>query len=335
MAAKPATDLSSLTETAITYQRDLQMLPYATMAPVLGGLGISLYPGIQNKHVMTNFLRTAGIARPYVQGTVEESQVGKLEEKTLEIHLAYANVKDNIQNYKTTVVGPDVLLGKNRSKQHPWEMLMLTSIIRTFSEDILDALFHGVRNTSTRTALGCFNGYNKIIDLGIAASSIAANQGNYYATGGITAANAYDKLLAMWRSAHPLLKSRPSIMIVPYHIGEKYDDQYFDKYKYKPTLNNYGNTVLDGSNGLCSIVRTPYQGGGRVILTVAGNMHFGFDSMADQSFVQVRNPYTDPNDVQFWIQAGYGTRIQSFHKKVFMVNDQATANTAYSGDIIS
>lgn len=330
-----ANDLTLLTESAKTYQRDLQLLPYATMAPVLGGLGISLYPGIQNKHVMTNFLRSAGIARPYVQGTVEDSQVGALEEKTLEIHLAYANVKDNINNYKTTVVGPDVLLGKNQSKQHPWQMLMLSSIIRTFSEDILDALFHGVRNTATRTPVGCFNGYNKIIDLGIAGGSIAANEGNYFATGAITSANAYEKLLAMYRSAHPMLKQGRSIMIVPYHIGEKYDDQYFDKYKYKPTLDNYGNTVLDGSNGQCTIIRTPYQGGSRVILTVAGNFHFGFDSLADQTFVQVRNPYTDPNDVQFWIQAGYGTRIQSFNKKVFVVNDQATAVTAYSGDFIS
>lgn len=330
-----ANDLTSLTETAIIYQRDLQLLPYATMAPVLGELGISLYPGIQNKHVMTNYLRAAGIARPYVQGTVEDSQVGKLEEKTLEIHLAYANVKDNIQNYKTTVVGPDQLLGKNQSKKHPWQMLMLTSIVRTFSEDILDALFHGERNTATRTPLGCFNGYNKIIDNGISDGSIAEEEGNYFTTGAITSANAYTQLLAMYRAANPLLKKMRTIMIVPYHIAEKYDDQYFDKYKYKPTLDNYGNTILDGSNGLCSLIRTPYQGGSRVILTIPGNFHFGFDSMADQSFVQVRNPYTDPNDVQFWIQAGYGTRIQSFNQKVFMVNEQSTSVTAYSGDFIS
>lgn len=330
-----ANDLTSLTETAIRYQRDLRYLPYARMAPVLGELGIQLYPGIQNKHVITNYLRVAGIARPYVQGTVEDSQIGKLEEKTLTMYKAYANVKDNIQGYKTISVGPDTLAGKNRSKRHPWQVVMLTQTVRTFAEDILDALFHAVRDTTDNSPTGLFNGYNKLIDDGIAAGDIADSEGNYYETGSITASNAYAKLLGMYRAAHPMLRRTRSLMIVPYHIGDKYDDAYFSKYQYGPSRDAYGRTVLDGSNGMCSLVRTPYQGGSRVILTVPGNMHFGMDSMADQTFVQVRNPYTDPNDVQFWIQADYGTRIASWHKKVFIVNDQNDSAVAYSGDYIS
>lgn len=330
-----ATDITSLTETAIRYQRDLRYLPYATLAPVLGQLGITLYPGVQNKDVLTNFLRAAGIARPYVSGTIEESEVGKVEEKTLEIHLAYANVKDNIQRYKKTTVGPDVLLGKNKSKTHPWQMVMLTSIIRTFSEDILDALFHAVRNTATRTPMGLFNGYNKIVDDAVTAESIAAAQGNYYETGAISSSNAYEKLENMYRSAHPMLRIRPSIMLVPFHIGDKYDDAFFEKFKYKPTMDNYGRSVIQASNGMCSIVRTPYQAGSRVMIYAPGNLHFGMDNLSDADFVQVRTPYQDPNDVQFWLQAGYGTRIASVHPKVFMVNDQNDAAAAYSGDYIS
>ncbi len=331
----PANDISALAESAIRYQRDLQHLPYATMAPVLGELGIQLFPGIQNKHVMTNYLRAAGIARPYKKGTIEDSQVGKAEDKPLETHLAYANVKDNIQNYKTISVGPDVLLGKNRSKQHPWQMVMLTSIIRTFAEDVLDALFHAIRNEDTRTPMGLFNGYNKIIDDGVAGGDIAAGNGNYYTTGVITSSNAYEKLEGMFKSAHPMLRRMRSIMVVPYHIADKYDEAFFEKYKYKPTLDNYGRTTLASSNGMCSLVRTPYQGGGRVYITIPGNFHFGFDSLQDQAFVQTRTPYTDPNDVQFWIQAGYGTRILNMHEKVFMVNEQDDTSVAYSGDYIS
>lgn len=330
-----ANDISSLSESAITYQRDLQYLPYATMAPVLGQLGIRLYPGIQNKHVMTNYLRTAGIARPYVAGTIEDSQVGKAEQKTLETFLAYANVKDNIQNYKDITVGPDVLLGKNTSKRHPWQMVMLNSIVRTFAEDVLDALFHAVRNTATRTPMGIFDGYNKIIDTAIAGGSIAAGEGNYFTTGSITSTNAYDQLEGMYKSAHPLLRQANTIMVMPYHIADKYDLDFFDVHKYKPTVDKFGRTFIESSGGKCAIVRTPYQGGSRVYITIPGNFHFGFDSMQDQNFVQVRNPYTDPNDVQFWLQAGYGTRILNFHKKVFMVNEQADDSVAYSGDYTS
>lgn len=330
-----ANDITLLTETAITYQRDLRMLPYATLAPVLGQLGITLYPGIQNKDVITNYERAAGIARPYVSGTVEDSQVGRAVQKTLETHLAYANVKDNIQNYKKVVVGPDVLLGKNKSKQHPWQLLMLTEIIKTFSEDIIDALFHAVRNTATRTPMGLFNGYNKIIDDGITGAEINVSDKNLFNTGAISSDNAYEKLENMYRAAHPMLRQRPTLMIVPFHIGDKYDDDFFDTYKYKPVMDNYGRSVIQASNGLCTIVRTPYQAGNRVIITTPGNFHFGMDSMSDATFVQVRQPYTDPNDVQFWIQAAYGTRIASFHPKVFLVNEQADATVAYSGDFIS
>ena len=76
--------------------------------------------------------------KPYDSSVaIAHSDVGKAQEMTLQVEKAYASVKDNIQNYKTIAVGPDVLLGKNKSKKHPWEMVMLTSIVRTFGEDIL------------------------------------------------------------------------------------------------------------------------------------------------------------------------------------------------------
>ncbi len=330
-----ANDVTTLTETAIKYQKDLRYLPFAVLAAELGLLGIKLYPGIQNKHVLTNYLRSAGIARPYLQGTVEDSQLGKAEEKTLETHLAYANVKDNIQNYKTITVGPDVLLGKNRSKRHPWQMLMLTSIIKTFSEDVLDALFHAIRNTGTRTPMGLFNGYNKLMDDAIAGGDVADANGNYFSTGAITTANAYEQLEGMYKALHPLLRKANTIMVMPYHIADKYDARFFELYKYKPVMDAHGRASIMASNGKCKIVRTPYQGGSRVYITLPGNFHFGMDNMSDADFVSVRQPFIDPNDVQFWIQAAYGTRIQTWHKKAFMVNDQADASVAYSGDFTS
>jgi hypothetical protein len=333
MAAASAVDISSLSESAIRYQKDLQMLPYATMAPVLGQLGITLYPGIQNKDVMTNFLRENGIAKPYVSGaSLIGSDIGKVEQKTLEIHLAFANVKDNIQNYKTVTVGPDVLLGKNQSKQHPWQVVMLSTIVKTFAEDVLDALYNAIRNTSTQTPMGLFNGYNKLIDDAITADEILIGKDNKFSTGVLSSSNAYTQLEAMYKACHPMLRNRPSIMVMPYLIGDMYDADFFEEYKYKPVMDNFGRQFIQASNGLCQIVRTPYLSGQRVYITVPGNFHFGMDSMADQNFVQVRSPYEDPNDVQFWIQAGYGTRIQSFHRKVFMVNDQNDSSVLWSGD---
>jgi hypothetical protein len=57
-------DLTSLAETAIRRQKDLKMLPYAVLRETLGVHGINLLPGIQNKDVLTDFLRKAGIMKP-------------------------------------------------------------------------------------------------------------------------------------------------------------------------------------------------------------------------------------------------------------------------------
>jgi hypothetical protein len=56
------------------------------------------------------------------------------------------------------------------------------------------------------------------------------------------------------------------------------------------------------------------------------------DSLGDESFVQVRNPFEDPNYVQFWLQAKYGTRIRSIHEKVFQVNEGSAVGVQLSGD---
>ena len=55
----------------------------------------------------------------------------------------------------------------------------------------------------------------------------------------------------------------------------------------------------------------------------------------DQRFVQVRNPYEDPNIVQFWMQFESGTRVNSLNSKVLMVNQGTATANQLSGDYLS
>ncbi len=332
-------DLSSLTATAIRYQKDLKMLPYAVLKETLGLHGINLLPGIQYKDTITDFLRKQGIMAPYVVGTLNNSDVGKAQEMTLEVQPAYASVKDNIQNYKTIAVGPDVLLGKNKSKKHPWELVMLQSIVRTFGEDILDCLFPGERDNAHTTPLDAFDGYDTLINGFISAGTITGGKGNYVPTGAIAAPTsesdyaAFTTLLAFWRSASVQLRNKPSLLLVPSVIGDMYDDAFFNKFRSKPTTDEYGRTDLYGTGGKCKLIRSNVMGTGqRIVLTAPGNFDFGMDTLGDEEFVQVRNPYEDPNYVQFWIQGKYGTRIRSIHEKVFQTNDGSAVGQQLSGD---
>lgn len=339
----PTVDITSLSETAVRRQQDLKMLPYAVLRIVLGVHGINLMPGIQNKDVITSFKRKSGIFRPYATDIeISHSDVGKAEEATLEVKQAFASVKDNIQNYRTISVGPDTLLGKNKSKKHPWQMVMLLAIVRTFGEDIIDALFPAIRDITDQSPTGAFDGFDTIIDAKIADGSIAAAHGNYVATGAIAApadendTDAADILLEFWRSAHPRFKEGKSQLLLPSDIADHYDDAFFNKYKTKPIVDEYNRSVLHGSGGKCTIVRSTAMGTGqRIMLTAPGILDFGMDTMGDETFVQVRNPYEDPNLVQFWIQGSYGTRIREVHEKVFQVNDGVPVANALSGDYIS
>lgn len=336
-------DISTLAETAIRRQQDLKMLPYAVMREVLGLHGINLLPGVQNKDVITSFYRKQGILKPYSTAKeISNADVGKAEESVLQVYKAYASVQDNIQNYISTIVGPDVLLGKNQTKTHPWQMVMLTAIVRTFGEDILDALFPAERDVEEQNPLGAFDGYDTIIDAKVSGGDISEANGNLVDTGTISApadaddTDAADILLEFWRAAHPLLKSTPSLLLVPADIAYAYDDAYFNKYKTKPNVDEYSRPILHGTSGLCKIVRSNIMGTGqRIVLTIPGNLDFGMDTLGDETFIQVRNIFTDPNIVQFWIQGAYGCRIREINRKAFQINDGTPTANALSGDYVS
>ncbi len=342
-----AIDITLLQETAVKRQAELKMLPYAVLANVLGMHGMNLMPGIVNKDVVTNFLRKRGIAAPYAVGQViVNKDLGKAQERTLAVEKAYASLKDNINNYKkTAVVSPDALLGSNKTKAHPWERVMTIEACKTFAEDILDALFPGERDLDDPSPLGCFDGFDTIINNDISSGMIAVGQGNFITgigniqlpvAGDETDSDAYDQLLSFFRKAHKDLRGSQCLLIVPYGMGDAYDSAFFNKHRFNAPLDAYGRSILEGSEGKCSIVRSHVMGSGqRIILTVPGNFDFGMNTQGDEDFCQVRQPYEDPNEVQFWIQGDYGCRIRSVHQKVFQINDGTPVANALSGDYVS
>lgn len=335
-----AVDISSLSASAVEYQKDLQMLPIAILSEELGKLGIALLPNVQDKDVLTYFERSGGIMKPYISGNVVNDSLGKAVEKTLQVYTAYAAIKDNIQNYKSTKIGADSLLGKNTNKKHPWERTMLWAVMSTFGEDLQDCLFGGTRNASGTTPKDLFDGYDTLITNAISANEISAGKGNYYSTGAITApasatdTDAFDQLWALWASSHPALKKIKTIMGVPWDVYVAYQQAHFNKYKYAPKYDEFERIILEGTGGNCKLVPSTTLGtGDRVYLSAINNFHFGMNSDKDHSFVQVRQPYTDPNEIQFWIQGAYGIRVSSFNKKVFCVNDGTPIHSSvFAGD---
>lgn len=335
--------VDDLTRLAVKYQKDIKMLPYAVIAKVLAEHGITLFPGVQNEDIIISFLRKQGIAKPYFPGlTIENSDIGKIEQSKLKVEKAYASVTDNIWNYvEKIMVSPDEMLGKNKSKKHPFEVKTMMAIIITFAEDILDALFNAERNEADNSPMGLFDGFETKVNKAIVAGKIAAGLGNQVDSGTFPAPLdesdfiAYTRLRDWLRQANPYLLRKGNLLL-PRVVARNCRDALKNKTKQKAaTFIDFLEYLNDDIDGNLSMTRSMFMGTGeRIYLTAPGNMDFGMNTLGDEKYVQVRNISKDPNEVNYWIQADYGTRWRSFHKKVFMTNTGSLTANALSGDYV-
>lgn len=336
-------NISGLIEEARTYQPDLRALPYAILMDELNRLGIALKQ-VANIDVITNIERKGGLLRPYSPGmtVANGTEIAKLAQRELKVETAYLSLKDNIKNYQGAKVlnNPQAGTGINQTKEHPLNDLVTAQVVRTATEDVLDALFHAERDTTDLSPLGCFDGYFTIIDDEITAGTIAAANGNLVSTGAINPpadendVTAINQLVAFVRSADRMLRRYPSLLYMTEKVYNAAIDALENKYKYKDVdLKGLQNYINEKAGAKLTIVVSDALGiGDMIVLTQPGNFDFGMNTFGDFDFVQVRQPYEDPNDIQFWLQADFGTRINSVHKKVFCLNDGTHTAGTFAGD---
>ena len=341
-------NVSALVETAIKYQKDFNTLPYAILGPQLAAIGIGLRQ-VANKDVITNMRRKGGLLRPYAVGQAIENQaeIMRFNQRTLKVEKAYMSMKDNILNYqdKKILNKPQAGSGINKTKEHPLKQLIVDNIIIPVGEDILDALFFAERDESDLSPMGVFDGYNTIIANDIASGDIAVGKKNLISTGDILSPNdplsatdtaAVDQLVEFVRAANPFLRSKPSLFYLPHKIYLFAIDALENKLKHKPdaTLKDLENYINEKAGSKVKIIVADVFGtGDRIELTRPYNFEFGMETFGDQEFVQVRKDiYPDPNEVNFWLQAMFGTRINDVHEKVFCINDGTPVANSMSGD---
>jgi hypothetical protein len=336
--------ITDLQKVAQKFQKELRFLPYATLTEVLAKHFITLYPGVQHKDTKHSFERKQDIARPYKVGlTIEEGSLGKMKSVDLEVELAYAAIVDNIQNYKEKeLVRPEEMIGSNKTKKHPFQLIQMSQQIRTFAEDVCDAIFAGERDDDGNSALDLFDGIWKKIDDYITAGEISSSKGNYHDCGDLEApvsndTNAIDRLVDFVRSADRNLRNN-GILLMPFTTVQYCIDALENKNTYKSKDANvdlllyYLQDKAQLKNKV-KLVSSDIMGvGDRIIFTSPKNIDFGMNTSSDHEFCQLRDIYADPNNFQLWIQASYGTRINIVNKKEFMVNAGSVTAQQLSGD---
>lgn len=340
-----AVNVTSLQRAAEKYQKDFMVLPYALLIPALREIKLNMLE-VDNKDIVIVKERAGGAARPYVAGgdVNYKGEISRLLERELQTYTAVAPIKDNITNYKTKRVLYDATKDKvnNKTKQHPLERDIIADIIATVGEDIIDALFHATRDTTDQSPMGMANGYNTLIDALVASGDIASAKGNLVACSDLTAPTDDAKLTAFislrdWlRNIDHKWRNKDVVLYIPYNSLINVKDALENKkVSYKDVTFANLLTQLREDCGIPNLQIVSHYclgTGDRLILTQPGNLDLGMNTFSDVGFVQVRNPFEDANEIQFWTQFDIGMRVKNIHKRGFMVSDGSVTANPLSGD---
>jgi len=342
-ATKPV-NITSLNRAAETYDNQLRTLPFFTLEEVFTLFKLNVLE-VSGKHIRTTFERKGGIMKPYSAEVTDKDteEIGRIKEATLQTEMAYCSIFDSIHNYKDVNVlsnaGEKV---DNKTKKHPLERKILETIVRTWSEDVLDAMFFAERNTDDMSPLGAFNGYETLLLEHISDGEISTAKGNLIESGAITEPDdeedtaAIDTIIGWFKQLNPKLRRQNLLWLVPETVLFPVLASLENKLRFRSvaTLQDLVNYIkIHAMIPKVDIMTHPCLGSGqRWYVNAVGNMDFGMNTKTDGQFVQVRAPLKDPNIAQFWIQAEYGARWNELHAKMFACNDQAAISNPLSGD---
>lgn len=344
MSTTPAITVSALSNAAAKYDKDFKTMPHILLLPSLMELRVRLL-NVPDKHILIEKLRKGGITQPYTKGQdIVYSTIGEMRERALTTDTSFAAIKDHIKNYKgiNVLYDPTKDAMINSQKKHPLEVQIITDQIKTVGEDILDALFPATRNTDDKSPLGMINGFDTLITNAIASGEISVaeknlvNSGAFAAPASETDTQAWDRLVAWIRSKSPKFAINGiSVLRLPIKIYSYCSDALANKLRYKDVeFADFVRHLQDKANlpNLIVIKHYTLGDGDRISLMVDGNLDLGMNVIGDEQFVQVRNPWEDPNLVQFWLQFDAGARVNSMHSYKFMVNEGTPVANSLSGD---
>ncbi len=315
MAKQGLLDIEKLKRYAIDYDGVLRTLPYFTFQKFAADMKLNVIE-IENEDVITNARRKAGHTGPYKAGAEINypNEIGKIVEMSIKPELTVARLKDNILNYSEK----KILSNAGQRVDHTTK-----------------------KNDNVFSPMTSFTGFFPWIDHFKTTNDINMANRNLVRTGffaGGDGVNDYDRLVNFLRAAHPFLK-RSAILYYSDQVEMICKEAYRQKVDAfaRPSTEDFWKAVKDDAKfpGLQPITHEAYGTGHALILIRPGMMDFGANTQKATRFVQIRDIFEDPNELQFWLQAGYGTRFQDIHQKVFQVNEFTNEGVDLAGDYVT
>lgn len=339
-------NITDLSRASVTYNNVLRELPYFQFLEIAKKLRINIQK-VKGEHILISKRRKADFIRPYKMDLPlkDKAELLKFYESKLKPETVYAELNDNILGYgDKNILSNAGEAVNNKTKKHPLEFLILRDLVISVGEDIIFNMFHAQRDEDTASAATSFNGFFHKLNLLVTAGEIDEGKGNLKTTGAFeqpvdnadTSTANYTRMVDFIKSAHPLLRRGEVLLYAAENplMEVRNDFRKLVKAFDYPSMEQVVEKLRSDANcpGLNIITDETLGTGDQLILTKPGNFDFGVGEETDRNYVQVRNPYPDPNIVQYWIQAAYDTRIQDVHQKLFLTNEQKNAGLNFAGD---
>lgn len=308
-----------LSKSAQTYRRPILQLPSIGVEDAIKHM--TPRPGVRYKET-EGYISSDVQLRPY-NGEANEKETIGLKERSIETFLGSAVELFDPNKLRATIYG-QLIAHSDSVQDADMNKAILFKIMKDVLEKLNNNLFSAKRNAAGSTTSELFNGFDEIVTAEKAAGKITAALGNYKELEAIDGTNAVDILKALYRSASDELKRQKTKLFVPFVVKEAYDDDYQQTVGSVPYNNQFNQTFLEGSNGLCEIVPLVAKAGSNQIhLTTKENMLYGYGNGVEDEKIEVRRG-DNPFKLQFVLAMFFGVDFQFIEKQKLMVGEIKT-----------
>lgn len=309
-----------LSKSAHTFRKPILQLPSIGIEDAIKHM--TPRPGVRYKET-EGYISSNVQLRPYNGESNGKSTIG-LKERSLETFLGSAVELFDPNTLRQTIYG-QLITHSDEVKDPDMNKAILFKIMKDVLEKLNTSLFSAKRNASGDTTAELFNGFDEIVKAEMTAGKISTVLGNYKELEAINSTNAVDILKALYRSSSDDLKRQKTKLFVPFDVKEAYDDDYQQTVGSVPYNNQFNQTFLEGSNGLCEIVPLVAKAGSTQIhLTTKENMLYGYGNGVENETIEVRRG-DNPFKLQFVLAMFFGVDFQFIEKQKLMVGEIKTA----------
>ncbi len=198
----------------------------------------------------------------------------------------------------------------------PSAQAALSLIAAKIGEKLNKALFSAARVDNGSTTATLFNGFDTITQTEITAGNIGVAKGNFIQLSEeLTKLNAYDILMEeVLYKLNDEMRDQELFMYCSQSVKDKYEQAYFATHGHVPFYTEYGQNVLEGSDGKIKFVPLVGKSGSDFIhISNKSNMLVGYDQMGDMETVSVEK-YA-PFILTFVMTMFFGVEFESIDAK--------------------